>query len=76
LPDKGVCIWRKDKPNEFFSNNMIFDKSVEWFLSKEENCNGEWLIDGGWGYPPGPVRVYWEDGFWKTSGFVKQSSED
>jgi hypothetical protein len=33
--------------------------NVEQFLSKPENFGGTWLIDGGWGGPPGPIRVDW-----------------
>jgi hypothetical protein len=35
--------------------------TVEQFLCQPENFGGSWLIDGGWGGPPGPVRVDWLD---------------
>lgn len=48
----------------FFRINGIggnFNESVESFLSKPENFGGSWMIDGGWGGPPGPVVVRWDE---------------
>lgn len=66
-----VCIWRK-------RNDPLDDKSdharkmtVGEFLSKPENQQGVWLIDGGWGGPPGPIYVRWNNNIseWENGGF-------
>jgi len=64
IPGIGVCIWRQDRSVEFCKY-----LPVEEFLSREENQSGEWLIDGGWGGPPGPIKVVWKDGKWENHGF-------
>jgi len=64
MPDIGVCIWRPDRSVEFCGVT-----TVEEFLSRSENCSGEWFIDGGWGGPPGPIKVIWLDGNWVSKGF-------
>lgn len=45
--------------------------SVGEFLSRPENQSGEWLIDGGWGGPPGAIKVSWDDDSqdWENLGF-------
>ena len=60
----GVCIWRGDRSVDFCG-----ETTVEEFLSRKENSGGEWFIDGGWGGPPGPVKVYWKDEAWHSAGF-------
>jgi len=60
----GVVIWRPDRSQE-----ELEKVSVENFLSKPENCSGEWLIDGGWGGPPGPIKVKWDGEYWVNFGF-------
>ncbi len=64
IPGIGVCIWRHDH-----SVDIAFKGTVGEFLSKEENQSGEWLIDGGWGSPPGPIKVRWEIDHWANFGF-------
>lgn len=43
--------------------------SVEEFLSRPENQSGAWFIDGGWGGPPGRIKVEWHNGQWVDRGF-------
>ena len=43
--------------------------TVEQFLNKPENFGGTWLIDGGWGEPPGPIRVDWLNWSWQYRGY-------
>lgn len=45
--------------------------SVAEFLSNPANQVGTWLIDGGWGGPPGPIHVRWNahKGVWENGGF-------
>ena len=68
----GVAIWRKsndalrhEEPKE------LVRTTVGEFLSKPENQKGLWLIDGGWGGPPGPIHVRWNDKTqeWENGGF-------
>ena len=61
-----VCIWRKDD-----HGNSSRTCSVGEWLSRAENQSGTWLIDGGWGGPPGPIRVDWDEGaaVWRNRGF-------
>lgn len=67
-----VCIWRKkgDPLDDGGENNR--NCSVGEFLSRPENQSGLWLIDGGWGYPPGPVHVKWNEITmeWENGGFL------
>lgn len=51
----SVAIWRLGK------NGTYTDLTVGEFLSKPENQSGTWFIDGGWGGPPGPIVVDWDD---------------
>jgi len=59
-----VCIWRIDDEGEDARTC-----TVEEWLSKPENFGGEWLIDGGWGGPPGPIKVRWDGEKWQNLGF-------
>jgi hypothetical protein len=64
-PDIGVCIWRPDKSEDHF----VTDASVGEFLARPEHQSGTWLIDGGWGGPPGPIHVRWNGTDWDNGGF-------
>lgn len=57
-----VCIWRTDG-----SVDVSFKGSVQEWLIKPENQSGTWLIDGGWGGPPGPIHVKWDE---KTAAWL------
>lgn len=61
-----VCIWRKDNHED-----TARKCTVEEWLSMPENFGGEWLIDGGWGGPPGPIKVRWNEdkACWENLGF-------
>ena len=61
-----VCIWRPDQ-----SVDVKFTGTVGEWLSKNENQSGTWLIDGGWGGPPGPIHVRWNEAesAWENGGF-------
>ena len=65
MPGVGVAIWRKGQ-----HDNVMQTCTVGEFLSRPENCSGEWLIDGGWGGPPGPLLVKWGDGRWIFRGWA------
>lgn len=60
-----VCIWRRgeDAPPRRCT--------VGEFLSRQENQSGAWLIDGGWGGPPGAVHVRWDAALleWEYGGY-------
>lgn len=66
-----VCIWRKkeDDPNK--EHDRAFKGTVGEFLMKPENQKGTWLIDGGWGGPPGAIHVRWNDRKkeWENGGY-------
>jgi hypothetical protein len=66
-----VCIWRK--ANDPLDDGLACDRkcSVWEFLSNPKNQKGTWLIDGGWGGPPGPIHVRWNDNKkeWENGGF-------
>jgi len=72
LADEGggeygfVCIWRIGD-----NSNSSRECTVKEFLSRPDNQNGTWLIDGGWGGPPGPIHVRWngELNKWENGGF-------
>lgn len=49
-----ICIFRIDRSIEISHKG-----SVEEWLSMPENQSGLWLIDGGWGGPPGAIHVRW-----------------
>lgn len=63
MPSLGVAIWRKGE------NSDLVTTTVGEFLSRTENQSGRWLIDGGWGGPPGPIAVEWREGKWINLGF-------
>ena len=67
MPDLGVCIWRKGE----IAGNRLFKGTVGEFLSKPENQSGTWLIDGGWGGPPGAIHVRFNEKtlLWENGGF-------
>jgi hypothetical protein len=60
-----VCIWRHGDSTRDSARRC----TVEEFLSQPENQSGVWYIDGGWGGPPGPIMVSWENGQWINYGF-------
>jgi hypothetical protein len=64
MPNIGVCIWREDKSFEIYYKGTVGE-----FLSRKENQYGNWLIDGGWGGPPGPIKVIWNNYHWVNYGF-------
>jgi hypothetical protein len=58
-----VCIWRLG-----VSGDSARECAVGEFLSRPENQSGAWLIDGGWGSPPGPIQVRWNGVEWENRG--------
>lgn len=60
-----VCIWRKGDRGDV----ARYGTTVGEFLSHPENQSGTWLIDGGWGGPPGPIHVRWNGTQWESGGF-------
>lgn len=62
-----VCIWRMPRDGSDTARRC----TVGDFLSRNENIGGIWYIDGGWGGPPGPIRVDWDDSekVWRNRGF-------
>ncbi|MDE2101666.1 MAG: hypothetical protein KGL39_30750, partial [Patescibacteria group bacterium] len=64
MPGVGVCIWRPDG-----TEDHCVQTNVGEFLSRPENQSGTWLIDGGWGGPPGPIHVRWNGTDWDNGGF-------
>jgi hypothetical protein len=64
-----VMIWRRGQSiREGYRRGV----TVEQFLSHPDNLSGSWLIDGGWGGPPGPLRVDWldEEFRWECKGYT------
>jgi hypothetical protein len=61
----ALCIWRPVGGVEF----VLSGSSVREFLLKPEHQSGTWLIDGGWGAPPGPLFVRWENDAWTYGGY-------
>jgi hypothetical protein len=55
------------RPGQIDDGCYRYGVSVEQFLSEPENFGGTWLIDGGWGGPPGPIRVDWLDSKYSES---------
>lgn len=56
-----VCIWRiKGDPLDDGADHAR-KCTVGEFLSQPENQAGTWLIDCGWGSPPGPIHVRWNE---------------
>ncbi|WDQ26702.1 hypothetical protein phiKPNH21_00090 [Klebsiella phage phi_KPN_H2] len=66
-----VCIWREKGDPLDDGSDHARHCSVGEFLSRPENQKGKWLIDGGWGGPPGPIHVQWneETNEWENGGF-------
>ena len=62
-----VCIWRMPRDGSDSARRC----TVAEFLSLPENAGGSWYIDGGWGGPPGPIRVDWDEAAqaWRNRGF-------
>jgi len=62
-----VCIWRYPRDGTDSAKTCTVG---EW-LSKPENQSGTWMIDGGWGGPPGPIHVRWseEKQCWENGGY-------
>ena len=65
MPGCGVAITRRGAPTNYWSG------TVGEFLSDPANQSGDWFIDGGWGGPPGPIGVRWNevDHAWENGGF-------
>lgn len=61
-----VCIWRRGETGDDARKCTV----GEW-LSRPENQSGTWLIDGGWGGPPGPIHVRWDESAqaWENGGY-------
>lgn len=64
MPSVGVAIWRRGEVS------TPREGTVGEFLERPDNQSGTWLIDGGWGGPPGPVEVDWIDGAWVDQGHL------
>ena len=63
--DVGAAIWRPGSSETAYYTRG--KETVGEFLSRHQS--GEWLIDGGWGGPPGPLRVKWDGNDWINLGF-------
>ena len=63
-----VCIWRREDAASSARAGTV----GEW-LSIPAHQHGEWLINGGWGGPPGPITVRWDEATqaWQNLGFPK-----
>ena len=66
MPGLGVSIKRRDQKK----SGLVTCSVGEW-LDRPEHQSGGWLIDGGWGGPPGPIYVHWDQqsGAWVNWGF-------
>jgi len=66
-----VCIWRKRGDSLDDGSEHARKTTVGEFLSKPENQKGLWFIDGGWGGPPGPIHVRWNNDIneWECGGY-------
>ena len=66
-----VCIWRKSGDPLDDGADHARRCSVGEFLSLPENQRGTWLVDGGWGGPPGPIHIRWDESTqeWENGGF-------
>ena len=66
-----VCIWRKRGDPLEDGDDYARQCSVGEFLSRPENQRGTWLIDGGWGGPPGAIHVRWNESEqeWENGGY-------
>jgi len=56
-----VCIFRKKGDPLDDGADHARKCTVAEFLSEPKNQAGTWLIDGGWGGPPGPIHVRWNE---------------
>ena len=56
-----VCIWRERGDPLDEGGDSRVEMSVGEFLSIDKNKKGVWLIDGGWGGPPGPIHVRYNE---------------
>jgi hypothetical protein len=65
MPGLGARVSRPDKSKEYWTG----DKNVGVLLAKPEMQSGAWLVDGGWGAPPGPLCVEWQGGRWIGRGY-------
>lgn len=65
MPGVGVMIWRRGE-----GRGPMWQGTVGEFLGRPDYQNGTWLIDGGWGGPPGPIEVDWIDGAWVDQGHL------
>lgn len=61
----GVAIWRRGE-----GAGPLWVGTVGEFLDRPDYQSGTWLIDGGWGGPPGPIEVDWIDGEWIDQGHL------
>lgn len=64
MKDYGVSITRAG-----IKGGSLWRGTVGEFLSIPNNQSGSWFIDGGWGGPPGPIRVDWDGKQWINKGF-------
>lgn len=66
-----VCIWRGSRQGDIGPLDYEWKGTVREFLQRPENQGGTWLIDGGWGGPPGPIHVRWNTrrGYWENGGY-------
>jgi hypothetical protein len=62
------------RPGQAGDGCYRYGVTVEQFLGMPENFGGTWLIDGGWGGPPGPVRVDWlsSELRWQCRGYAAE----
>lgn len=70
MPDIGVAMWRPGNSEE--GTEYTRGQSVgEWLIAPDhpERRSGQWHIDGGWGGPPGPVRILWNGSAWISFGY-------
>lgn len=68
MPGIGVSICRPGR-----DESHMWNGTVESFLLMPEHQSGTWLIDGGWGGPPGPIHVRWTGVAWESGGFCGAS---
>lgn len=72
MPGIGVSIKRKYNDSTHQQPEKTMHQcTVGEFLSHPENQCGTWCIDGGWGGPPGPIHVRWNERTqeWENGGF-------
>lgn len=69
----GVCIWRPrtGDPRDYKESSFRQGITVKDWLLDPKNQGGVWLIDGGWGGPPGPIHIRWNKQIqeWENGGF-------